>query len=175
MFSWFSSTFLKIWWYGFFSFFWAGWGTDEKVVIKVLGQRNASQRRKITETYQQLYNESLFDSLRSELSGDFMVFGLFLFCLCWVMGFLDGTIYNKDVRLIECMWWEILWKLILKFWFGWFMGKFFYVGLDEIMNLSPFLCDYIVEFVEMCFLMRFPLLRWKKWLSMYLAWTRWLS
>ncbi|KMT17067.1 hypothetical protein BVRB_2g041240 [Beta vulgaris subsp. vulgaris] len=49
-----------------------GWGTDEKVVIKVLGQRNASQRRKITETYQQLYNESLFDSLRSELSGDFM-------------------------------------------------------------------------------------------------------
>lgn len=49
-----------------------GWGTDEKAVIRVLGQRNASQRKKITETYQQLYNESLFDSLRSELSGDFL-------------------------------------------------------------------------------------------------------
>ncbi|XP_021750687.1 annexin D3-like isoform X1 [Chenopodium quinoa] len=49
-----------------------GWGTDEKAVIRVLGQRNAGQRKKITQAYQQLYNESLFDSLQSELSGDFL-------------------------------------------------------------------------------------------------------
>ncbi|XP_030532284.1 annexin D3 [Rhodamnia argentea] len=48
-----------------------GWGTDEKAVIWVLGHRNASQRRLIMETYQQLYNKSLIDSLNSELSGDF--------------------------------------------------------------------------------------------------------
>ncbi|KAF5729311.1 annexin D3 [Tripterygium wilfordii] len=48
-----------------------GWGTDEKAIIWVLGHRNASQRRKIRETYQQLYNESLIDRLHSELSGDF--------------------------------------------------------------------------------------------------------
>ncbi|XP_021774430.1 annexin D3-like isoform X2 [Chenopodium quinoa] len=49
-----------------------GWGTDKKAVIRVLGQRNAGQRKKITQAYQQLYNESIFDSLRSEISGDFL-------------------------------------------------------------------------------------------------------
>lgn len=48
-----------------------GFGTDEEAVIWVLGHRNASQRRKIRDTYQQLYNKSLIDRLRSELSGDF--------------------------------------------------------------------------------------------------------
>ncbi|GKA57565.1 annexin D3-like protein, partial [Tanacetum coccineum] len=48
-----------------------GWGTDEKAVIQVLGYRNASQRKFIRDTYQQLYNKSLIDSLSSELSGDF--------------------------------------------------------------------------------------------------------
>ncbi|PIN02992.1 hypothetical protein CDL12_24492 [Handroanthus impetiginosus] len=48
-----------------------GWGTDEKAIIRILGRRNASQRKKIGETYQQLYNKSLIDELHSELSGDF--------------------------------------------------------------------------------------------------------
>ncbi|XP_054811896.1 annexin D3-like [Prosopis cineraria] len=48
-----------------------GFGTDEEAVISVLGHRNANQRKKIRETYQQLYNESLIDRLHSELSGDF--------------------------------------------------------------------------------------------------------
>lgn len=39
----------------------------------VLGHRNASQRKKIKEAYQQLYNKSLIDDLHSELSGDFRV------------------------------------------------------------------------------------------------------
>ncbi|PRQ55140.1 putative annexin [Rosa chinensis] len=48
-----------------------GFGTDEEAVIWILGHRNASQRRKIRDTYQQLYNKSLIDALQSELSGDF--------------------------------------------------------------------------------------------------------
>ncbi|CAN4111253.1 unnamed protein product [Withania somnifera] len=48
-----------------------GLGTNEKSVISVLGHRNASQRKKIRETYQQLYNTSLVDDIFDELSGDF--------------------------------------------------------------------------------------------------------
>nr|XP_010323443.1 annexin D3-like [Solanum lycopersicum] len=48
-----------------------GLGTDEKAIITVLGHRDASQRKKIKEAYQQLYNKSLMDDLHSELSGDF--------------------------------------------------------------------------------------------------------
>ncbi|KAL6570077.1 Annexin D3 [Orobanche minor] len=50
-----------------------GLGTDEKVIVRILGCRNASQRNKIRETYQLLYNESLIDSLFDELSGDFRI------------------------------------------------------------------------------------------------------
>ncbi|KAF3674688.1 Annexin D3 [Capsicum annuum] len=48
-----------------------GLGTDEKAIVSVLGHRNASQRKKIKEAYQQLYDKSLIDDLHSELSGDF--------------------------------------------------------------------------------------------------------
>ncbi|EOY19973.1 Annexin [Theobroma cacao] len=48
-----------------------GLGTDEDEIIMILGHRDASQRKQIRETYQQLYNESLIDALNSELSGDF--------------------------------------------------------------------------------------------------------
>ncbi|XP_010509173.1 PREDICTED: annexin D3 [Camelina sativa] len=49
-----------------------GWGTDEKAVIRVLGQRNESQRRKIRESYREVYGKDLINDLSSELSGDFM-------------------------------------------------------------------------------------------------------
>lgn len=42
-------------------------------MISILGRRNADQRKKIKETYQQLYDKSLIADLESELSGDFGV------------------------------------------------------------------------------------------------------
>ncbi|KAG8391139.1 hypothetical protein BUALT_Bualt01G0156800 [Buddleja alternifolia] len=48
-----------------------GLGTDEKAIIRILGRRDASQRKKIREAYHQLYDKSLIDSLFAELSGDF--------------------------------------------------------------------------------------------------------
>ncbi|KAK3145080.1 hypothetical protein QOZ80_4AG0322750 [Eleusine coracana subsp. coracana] len=48
-----------------------GWGTDEQTVITILAHRNASQRKQILLEYEQKYNESLIQRLRSELSGDF--------------------------------------------------------------------------------------------------------
>ncbi|KAH6803447.1 annexin 3 [Perilla frutescens var. frutescens] len=48
-----------------------GFGTDEKAIIRILGCRNAAQRKLIRENYHQIYNKSLIDCLISELSGDF--------------------------------------------------------------------------------------------------------
>ncbi|KAG6382746.1 hypothetical protein SASPL_157543 [Salvia splendens] len=50
-----------------------GLGTDEKALIRILGCRNAAQRRLIRDTYHQIYNSSLIDCLNDELSGDFRV------------------------------------------------------------------------------------------------------
>ncbi|KAI3415016.1 Annexin [Psidium guajava] len=48
-----------------------GWGTNEKAIIKVLGHRNAAQRKQIRQAYEDLYQEDLVKRLESELSGDF--------------------------------------------------------------------------------------------------------
>ncbi|KAL5549301.1 hypothetical protein UlMin_004532 [Ulmus minor] len=47
-----------------------GWGADEKAIIKILGHRNAAQKRQIRQAYEQLYQEDLVKRLESELSGD---------------------------------------------------------------------------------------------------------
>ncbi|KAG0469650.1 hypothetical protein HPP92_016350 [Vanilla planifolia] len=48
-----------------------GLGTDEKAIISILAHRNATQRRRIRETYHEKYGEDLFKSLGKEISGDF--------------------------------------------------------------------------------------------------------
>ncbi|XXG41409.1 hypothetical protein AAC387_Pa01g1873 [Persea americana] len=48
-----------------------GWGTDEKVIISILGHRDSTQRKLIMLAYEELYQENLIDRLKSELSGDF--------------------------------------------------------------------------------------------------------
>ncbi|GMI90471.1 ANNEXIN 3, annexin 3 [Hibiscus trionum] len=48
-----------------------GFGTDEDMIIEILGHRDANQRKKIRETYHQLHNETLIDGLNKEVSGDF--------------------------------------------------------------------------------------------------------
>ncbi|ERM95916.1 hypothetical protein AMTRI_Chr04g248000 [Amborella trichopoda] len=49
----------------------AGWGTNEKLIISILGHRTATQRQLIRKTYFELYGEDLLKSLDSEVSGDF--------------------------------------------------------------------------------------------------------
>ncbi|RVW12151.1 Annexin D3 [Vitis vinifera] len=46
-----------------------GRGVDEKVIVWILGHRNAIQRKRIKDTYQQLYKESIIHRLQSKLSG----------------------------------------------------------------------------------------------------------
>ncbi|KAK9065149.1 hypothetical protein SSX86_016532 [Deinandra increscens subsp. villosa] len=49
----------------------AGWGTNEELIIKILAHRNGAQRKKIQETYSETYGEDLLKDLDSELSSDF--------------------------------------------------------------------------------------------------------
>nr|XP_043640230.1 annexin D2-like [Erigeron canadensis] len=49
----------------------AGWGTNEALIIDILAHRNGAQRKKIRETYTETYSEDLLKDLDSELSNDF--------------------------------------------------------------------------------------------------------
>ncbi|KAL0352423.1 UNVERIFIED_CONTAM: Annexin D1 [Sesamum calycinum] len=49
----------------------AGWGTNEGLIISILGHRNASQRKLIRQVYAETYGEDLLKVLDKELSSDF--------------------------------------------------------------------------------------------------------
>ncbi|KAL0324976.1 UNVERIFIED_CONTAM: Annexin D1 [Sesamum radiatum] len=49
----------------------AGWGTNEGLIISILGHRNASQRKLIRQVYAETYGEDLLKALDKELSSDF--------------------------------------------------------------------------------------------------------
>ncbi|XP_031288235.1 annexin D1-like [Pistacia vera] len=49
----------------------AGWGTNEGLIISILAHRNAAQRKLIRQTYAETYGEDLLKALDKELSNDF--------------------------------------------------------------------------------------------------------
>lgn len=51
----------------------AGWGANEKLIINILGHRNAEQRKAIRRAYYEAYKEDLIKALQKELSSDFEV------------------------------------------------------------------------------------------------------
>ena len=48
-----------------------GLGTNEKEIIRILTQRDNSQRQEIIQAYSLTYNKNLMNELSKELSGDF--------------------------------------------------------------------------------------------------------
>ncbi|KAM0922852.1 hypothetical protein ACQ4PT_005896 [Festuca glaucescens] len=48
-----------------------GWGTNEALIISILGHRDAAQRRAIRKHYADTYGEELLRSITDEISGDF--------------------------------------------------------------------------------------------------------
>ncbi|XP_058096778.1 annexin Gh1-like [Magnolia sinica] len=48
-----------------------GWGTNEKLIISILGHRNAAQRKLIRQAYCETYGEELLKALEKELTSDF--------------------------------------------------------------------------------------------------------
>ncbi|XP_073022019.1 annexin Gh1-like [Primulina eburnea] len=49
----------------------SGWGTNEELIISILGHRNAAQRKLIRQFYAETYGEDLLKALDKELSNDF--------------------------------------------------------------------------------------------------------
>ncbi|KAF3794213.1 Annexin A5 [Nymphaea thermarum] len=49
----------------------AGWGTNEKLIISILGHRNAAQLKLIQNAYFELYGESLLKDIKKELTKEF--------------------------------------------------------------------------------------------------------
>ncbi|KAG9129168.1 hypothetical protein Leryth_006445 [Lithospermum erythrorhizon] len=49
----------------------AGWGTNEALIIEILAHRNAAQRKLIRDAYGAAYGEDLLKDLDAELSSDF--------------------------------------------------------------------------------------------------------
>ncbi|XP_043691028.1 annexin D3-like [Telopea speciosissima] len=77
------------------------WRTDTKEIIRILGCRNGSQRKKIRDIYQHLYNKSLTDTLKSKLPHDYLVFSDFKNAvIMWTMdpSERDAKLANKSLR-----------------------------------------------------------------------------
>ncbi|KAL6573287.1 Annexin Gh1 [Orobanche hederae] len=49
----------------------SGWGTNEDLIISILGHRNAAQRKVIRQVYAETYGEDLLKALDKELTSDF--------------------------------------------------------------------------------------------------------
>ncbi|KAG5529454.1 hypothetical protein RHGRI_029995 [Rhododendron griersonianum] len=58
----------------------AGWGTNEDLIIQILAHRNSAQRKLIRQTYADIFKEDILKELDKELSNDFEVSLACTFC-----------------------------------------------------------------------------------------------
>ncbi|KAH8054694.1 hypothetical protein JL722_8638 [Aureococcus anophagefferens] len=61
-----------------------GWGTDEKVLVRLLGGLDHDSRRRCRRWYQRKYTRTLRDALKSEISGNFLKASL-----AWIQALQD--------------------------------------------------------------------------------------
>ncbi|KDP41371.1 hypothetical protein JCGZ_15778 [Jatropha curcas] len=72
-----------------------GWGTNEDLIISILGHRNAAQRKQIRETYYEMYGDDLLKTLEKELTSDFE-----RLVLLWILGPAerDAVLANEAIK-----------------------------------------------------------------------------
>ncbi|KAK3008917.1 hypothetical protein RJ639_014699 [Escallonia herrerae] len=83
----------------------AGWGTNEALVIKVLAHRNAEQRKSICEIYAATFGKDLLKDLEKEVSGDFER-ALLLWTLCPAER--DALLVNEATKMLTASNWIIM-------------------------------------------------------------------
>lgn len=83
----------------------AGWGTNEHLIIHILAHRNAAQRKLIRDTYAATYGEDLLKDLDAELSSDFQ-----RVVLLWTLdpAERDAFLANEATKLLTANKWVIL-------------------------------------------------------------------
>ncbi|OIT00523.1 PREDICTED: annexin D2-like [Nicotiana attenuata] len=83
----------------------AGWGTNEALIIQILAHRNAAQRKLIRETYAAAYGEDLLKDLDAELTSDFQ-----RAVLLWTLSPAERDAYllNEATKRLTSSNWVIL-------------------------------------------------------------------
>ncbi|KAM1068338.1 hypothetical protein ACFX2A_000316 [Malus domestica] len=83
----------------------AGWGTNEGLIISILTHRNAAQRKLIQQTYAETYGEDLLKSLDKELSSDFE-----RAVVLWTLAPAerDAFLANESTKLLTKNYWILL-------------------------------------------------------------------
>uniref|UniRef100_A0A5B6YHL9 Annexin n=1 Tax=Davidia involucrata TaxID=16924 RepID=A0A5B6YHL9_DAVIN len=83
----------------------AGWGTNEALIIEILAHRNAVQRKVIRETYAATYGEDLLKELDKELSSDFE-----RVVLLWTLepAERDAFLANEATKLLTANNWVLM-------------------------------------------------------------------
>ncbi|XP_073281275.1 annexin Gh1-like [Primulina huaijiensis] len=83
----------------------AGWGTNEALIIQILPHRNASQRKLIRESYAATYGEDLLKDLDEELSSDFQ-----RVVLLWTLdpSERDAYLANEATKKLSASNWVIM-------------------------------------------------------------------
>uniref|UniRef100_A0A7N0TSH2 Annexin n=1 Tax=Kalanchoe fedtschenkoi TaxID=63787 RepID=A0A7N0TSH2_KALFE len=83
----------------------AGWGTNEDLIISILAHRTAAQRKAIRQAYQEIYGEDLLKDLNAELSSNFQRI-VFLWTL--EPAERDAYLANEATKLLTSNNWIIM-------------------------------------------------------------------